>query len=464
MTQRSLAILLICGSLLLSSCARPTPAPTPTYAQDYLRAIHTGIPTPTPTAAPTPAPTFTPTLQPTPALTVIPVACFMQSKEFLTQLQALFVAFFRPSSTGSGKDTVSQFVSQMQGLRGRLDAMDMPSCASALKLEASAFMDAYIDILRATMAGASDEDVSGKSREAVARATTLQKTWAELIMADASPEDIPARAREVEALKDVLGAQSATVATTVQQQVMAIVQTDTLNIREGPGTSYPVIGRLMNGDAITITGRLDDGSWYQIQVTERGSGWVSSALVKPATSANQIALAPTLTPRPAPTASATPNREATLTAVTRANATATIEGYRQNPPRGGWCDSQQGINVCVGYFGYLYETDYSTAGPGNKFVKLSITVFNHTAKPIHVNPLNVTLVDLDNRAYSYSSVTHSYFATPMGAVDVQPGDNAGGGIMFTIKNDSGPARIVYKSVLGPTVTIDLRRAPNTAEK
>ena len=185
---------------------------------------HTPEPTATPEPTPTPEPTATP--EPTPTLTVTPVPCFIQSKEFLTQLQAFSVASTKPVST------TSEFVSQMQGLRRRLDATDVPSCAGALKVAASAFMDTYIDTLLAIMAGASDENVSGMSREGVALAYTLGQTWVELIMADASPEDKPARMREVEALMTALGAQPTAVATTVQKQVMAIVQVDALNIRE----------------------------------------------------------------------------------------------------------------------------------------------------------------------------------------------------------------------------------------
>lgn len=56
------------------------------------------------------------------------------------------------------------------------------------------------------------------------------------------------------------------------------VQRQGLNVRAGPGPEHAIIGRLIEGDTITITGRTVDGDWLQIE-TDTGVGWVSAAFV-----------------------------------------------------------------------------------------------------------------------------------------------------------------------------------------
>lgn len=47
-----------------------------------------------------------------------------------------------------------------------------------------------------------------------------------------------------------------------------------LNLRQGPGTDYPVTGSLPAGTEVIVTGRLEDGSWLQVK-SDAGEGWVS---------------------------------------------------------------------------------------------------------------------------------------------------------------------------------------------
>ncbi len=54
------------------------------------------------------------------------------------------------------------------------------------------------------------------------------------------------------------------------------VLADRLNLRSGPGAeTYPIIGKLVPGTLVNISGRLVDNSWVQIEVRETGdTGWV----------------------------------------------------------------------------------------------------------------------------------------------------------------------------------------------
>ncbi len=71
------------------------------------------------------------------------------------------------------------------------------------------------------------------------------------------------------------------------------------NVRSGPGTAYPVIGRLSQGETFAITGRSADSNWLQFHRGQRG--WVSAELVN--VTGEQSGL-PVVQVRPPPTAAA----------------------------------------------------------------------------------------------------------------------------------------------------------------
>ena len=60
------------------------------------------------------------------------------------------------------------------------------------------------------------------------------------------------------------------------------VLTRALNVRSGPGTNYPVIGALKQGDEVAIVGRHSASGWWQVALVSGKTGWVSgsTALVK----------------------------------------------------------------------------------------------------------------------------------------------------------------------------------------
>jgi uncharacterized protein YraI len=51
-----------------------------------------------------------------------------------------------------------------------------------------------------------------------------------------------------------------------------------LNVRAAPDTATAVIGQLLPGDAVAITGRTVDGRWLRIALAG-GEGWVSAQYV-----------------------------------------------------------------------------------------------------------------------------------------------------------------------------------------
>ena len=61
------------------------------------------------------------------------------------------------------------------------------------------------------------------------------------------------------------------------QKIGTVTAASGLNVREGPGTDYKILGRLANGAVIVITGQ--SGSWYKI-IFGAKEAWVISDFVK----------------------------------------------------------------------------------------------------------------------------------------------------------------------------------------
>lgn len=66
-------------------------------------------------------------------------------------------------------------------------------------------------------------------------------------------------------------------ATPVPEIVVGVVIVDTLNMREGPGTSYPILSSLSEGDTFYILGEVTNNTnnkWLLIDPSQGAFGWV----------------------------------------------------------------------------------------------------------------------------------------------------------------------------------------------
>lgn len=94
-------------------------------------------------------------------------------------------------------------------------------------------------------------------------------------------EEVAATPEAVEAAAEV-----PTSTVTLTGTVTAV----TLNVRQGPATTFPVIGRLSAGTTINVLARNVDGSWLLVCCTASGSnGWVSAEFVAPNYTATEAA-------------------------------------------------------------------------------------------------------------------------------------------------------------------------------
>jgi uncharacterized repeat protein (TIGR01451 family) len=100
------------------------------------------------------------------------------------------------------------------------------------------------------------------------------------------------------------------------------VAAEALNVRNGPGTSYPVIGRLINNERVEILYRDQTGAWWVICCVQpnQQQGWVNASLIRPdfdpAQASQLIPLAPDL-----PTTSPPATPASTIAATTPVTAT-----------------------------------------------------------------------------------------------------------------------------------------------
>ena len=58
---------------------------------------------------------------------------------------------------------------------------------------------------------------------------------------------------------------------------MALVNGDHINVREGPGTSYGIIGELNKGESVAVLDKSSD--WYKVKLSN-GNGWVAGSFLQ----------------------------------------------------------------------------------------------------------------------------------------------------------------------------------------
>jgi hypothetical protein len=91
--------------------------------------------------------------------------------------------------------------------------------------------------------------------------------------------------------------------------VARLVASQTVNVRQGPGTNYPLIGKIEAGQSFEVTGKNPAGNWLQFSLNDQ-PGWVSANLVDVSGESGTVQVAqnipappaaPTARPRPQPT-------------------------------------------------------------------------------------------------------------------------------------------------------------------
>ena len=66
---------------------------------------------------------------------------------------------------------------------------------------------------------------------------------------------------------------------TISESDMTMYTVKGCNIRQGASTEYDVIGTLSKGEAVKITGKVNEVHWYEISLSEDKKGYVSGSLL-----------------------------------------------------------------------------------------------------------------------------------------------------------------------------------------
>ncbi len=92
-----------------------------------------------------------------------------------------------------------------------------------------------------------------------------------------------------------------------------VVSENTINVRSGPGTAYPVVSSLDSGASAAILAKNQSESWWQIQLADGKLGWVYGSVVTVQGNTESIPVASDIQqppPTATPAATATPTQPA----------------------------------------------------------------------------------------------------------------------------------------------------------
>lgn len=145
---------------------------------------------------------------------------------------------------------------------------------------------------------------------------TADWTPTPVVFATAAPVEAATPAQpDATAESDAAAASTAEPSTATPNAVARLTATQTVNVRRGPGTNYPVIGRLDAGQAYPVTGKNARGDWYQFELNGQPA-WVIANLVSISSDPAAIQVAqnipavptarPTARPKPKPTSPPAP--------------------------------------------------------------------------------------------------------------------------------------------------------------
>ncbi|MGD0622078.1 MAG: SH3 domain-containing protein [Thermacetogeniaceae bacterium] len=105
----------------------------------------------------------------------------------------------------------------------------------------------------------------------------LQQRVSDLTAREAQLEQALAEVQKQQGITPIQPAQAA-----APKQLYIKTGNSYVNLRQGPGTSYPLVGTATRGnpDSEPMTVLAESGGWYQVRLPDSRTGWVAGWLVE----------------------------------------------------------------------------------------------------------------------------------------------------------------------------------------
>ena len=289
----------------------PTPRPSPT-------ATPTPLPSPTPSPTPSPSPTPTPLPSPTPTPTVAGVRTEViavvgaRGAEFLSEpdgelIQTLAVG---TALTGAGRSADNQwlYLQTAEGEAGWVAAAAVVAFNTRALPVIGAAEEVAPTTQPVTTTATSEITATANLTDAVAITATAAATTTTPVTTTAPDDDD--------------GRPTGRVAMTGSR----------LNIRSGPGTNYPIIGKALPNERYVILARNEASTWVQLEKSDLadGFGWVNVQFIELSEALPTLPVSDETSSPPAPTRAPTPTATAP-TAAAPITATSASTGTTSAP-------------------------------------------------------------------------------------------------------------------------------------
>lgn len=207
----------------------------------------------------------------------------------------------------------------------------------------------------------------GTSGRAVAAAVTDSGDDAS-VESEASDRSLAGAASDV--ATDVGGASTETVVAAADVPTGPIVSTGQLiNVREGPGTVYNILGQITPGNSYTIVEKGPNSEWWKIEVAPGETGWVINSLVNASGELTNIAVATDIPEPPAiPVPAEVPEAAPEQAAPEQVAAAAVVSA----PPPSGGIPFGYGVQAHMVHANNEGQVMNMTQGMGFNWVKQQI--------------------------------------------------------------------------------------------
>ena len=154
----------------------------------------------------------------------------------------------------------------------------------------------------------------------------------------------------------------------------AVVNIESMNVRSGPGTVYPVQAYAVRGDKLIILGQAYNCGWLEVRTPDGQTGWVSSTYVTYSLACSEIAQV-SIPPVPTPVTQASSCDLSSSIDITN-DTGGTVTLYLSGPANYSFTlgTGDNTVSVCPGTYSYTAygcagasETGAMSAGESHRF-------------------------------------------------------------------------------------------------